>query len=130
MAFYPCRVGGNSKPFDLYILADSGSTNSSGQINGSVSLPYSMIKKVELYSLGSENYDGTVTLTALAWKYGQDTSDNHVLATRTMNRSDISKSNPLTLDLTNVDKCEFIYINLSGTNWNYSQKGWIKVYPR
>ena len=65
MPFYRCG-GGNLKPFDLYIMANCGGWNSSGEINGSVSLPYSMIKKLELYSLGISNYDGTVTLKALA----------------------------------------------------------------
>ena len=95
-----------------------------------------MVKKVELWSLFDHNFDGMITLTIKGFTGDYNgnitTTINNlpILATKTAKRSDISESNPLVLDLTNVNKYKYLYIRLSGTGWNYEQIGMIKVYPR
>lgn len=128
--------GGNLKPFDIMLGSDSGSTSTNDEISASVALPYNMVKKVELWSLFDHNYGGSITLTIKGFTGNYNgnitTTINKLptLATKTANRSDISESNPLVLDLTNVKKYKYLYIRLSGTGWSYEQIGMIKVYPR
>ena len=62
MPFYPCR-GGNLKPFNVRLRSHSGSTNTSGSITAIIALQFYMVKRIELYSVEDENYDGNITLT-------------------------------------------------------------------
>ena len=120
--------GGNLKPFKIKLSAFSGNVNTNGQVSANIAFPFFMVKKVELYSLLDYNYEGNITLIIS----GVDKEfKNYVeIEKKTTTRESISESTPLVIDLSNAKDYDFVELGLSGTNWNYGQKGLIKVYPR
>ena len=129
MPFYPCRSGGgNLKPFNVRLRSSSGSVNTSGAITAIIALQFYMVKRIELYSVEDENYDGNITLTVEGCP--ESFSSATEIEKKTARREDISTTNPLIIDLSNSKKYDYIQIRLSGTNWNYYQTGLLKIYPR
>lgn len=116
------------KPFKIKLSASSGNVNTNGQVSAYIAFPFFMVKKVELYSLLDYNYEGNITLTI----FGVDKEfKNYVeIEKKTTTRESISESTPLVIDLSNAKDYDFVELQLSGTKWNYGQKGLIKVYPR
>ena len=116
------------KPFAIRLRSHSGSVNTGGAITAITALPFYMVKRIELYSVEDENYDGNITLTVKG--YPESFSSATEIEKKTARRGDISTTNPLIIDLSNSKKYDYIQIELSGTNWNYYQTGFLKIYPR
>lgn len=131
MAFHRCG-GGGLKPFILRIHASSGSASTYGQIEASATLPFYMVKRIELYAINSYGLDGDITLTVKGYEGGPETHDNQgtEIGKKTASKKAISTTNPLIIDLSNSRKYDYILIEISGTEMNYAQDGIVKIYPR
>lgn len=129
MSFYPCR-GGGMKPFDFCIAGTSGSTNTNGAISAIAIFPFDFIKRVEIFDLLGNVDNGKITITAYGLSEISTSDVNNKINTATATRTDVSKENPLILDLSSAPKYSYIALHLTGTKWNYEQKAIMTIYPR
>lgn len=81
----------------------------------------------------TQDYDGTVTISILGLDgylpYALDNIPNATaIVTKTLNRADVA-TNPVHLDVpTSAQTKENVVIEISGTDWNHGQVGYLKVY--
>ena len=129
MSFYPCR-GGGMKPFDFCIAGTSGDANTNGAISAIAIFPFDFIKRVEIFDLLGNVDSGKITITAYGLSEISTSDVNNKINTATATRTDVSKENPLILDLSSAPKYSYIALYLTGTNWNYEQKAIMTIYPR